>query len=419
MATVHKVSIQADLDAKNAQATAEKLHKTIKSTKDEAAAIKVPSGTTTAPKSAPAPSGSGGSAALKSAYQGSTNPASELTTYGQTRAMRPGGTGASARDFAQEAQGLGGLVRLYATYAANVFAVSAAFNALSAAQDTANMVKGLDQLGAAGGVALGSLSKQLVKATDGTVSLRQAMEATVKASSSGMNSKDILRMGEVAKKASQALGVDMGDALSRLSRGITKLEPELLDELGIFTRIDPAVQAYAKSVNKSVGQLTQFERQMAFSNAVLKEGEEKFGAISIETNNYTKLLAELKNTATDIGNALNTVLNPLVGLLASSPTALLGIVTALSAMIMKQALPAIGQFRESFAAATELAAGTAVRRVADAKAAKASELFRAKNEAFVKADELFQKFEDQDKILRAQLETTATGFSKSAKSLKK
>jgi len=155
-------------------------------------------------------------------------------------------TGASARDFAQQAQGLGGLVRLYATYAANLFAVSAAYTALSRAQDTANMVKGLDQLGAASGVALGTLSKNLVKAMDGAVSLREAMEATVKASSSGMSSKDIIRMGEAAKKASQALGVDMSDALSRISRGITKLEPELLDELGIFTRIDPAVQAYAK-----------------------------------------------------------------------------------------------------------------------------------------------------------------------------
>jgi hypothetical protein len=141
---------------------------------------------------------------------------------------------------------VGGLVRLYATYAANVFAVSAAFNALSAAQDTANMVQGLNQLGAASGVALGNLSKNLVKVTDGAVSLREAMEATVKASSSGMVSKDILRMGEVAKKASQALGINMPDALSRISRGITKLEPELLDELGIFARIDPALQAYAK-----------------------------------------------------------------------------------------------------------------------------------------------------------------------------
>lgn len=89
-------------------------------------------------------------------------------------------------------------------------------------------------------------------------------------------------MGEVAKKASQALGINMSDALSRISRGITKLEPELLDELGIFTRIDPAVTAYAKKVNKATSELTQFERQMAFANAVLEEGERKFNEIKID-----------------------------------------------------------------------------------------------------------------------------------------
>lgn len=370
MATVHKVSIQADLDAKNAQATAEKLHKTIKSTKDEAAAIKVPSGTTTAPKQAPAPTGSGGSAALKSAYQGSTNPAAELTQYGQTRAMRPGGTGASARDFAQEAQGLGGLVRLYATYAANVFAVSAAFTALSAAQDTSNMVKGLDQLGAASGMALGRLSKDLVKATDGALSLREAMEATVKSSSSDMATKDIMRMGEVAKKASLALGVNMSDAMSRLSRGITKLEPELLDELGIFTRIDPAVQAYAKTVGKSVQELTEFERRMAFTNAVLKEGEEKFGAIDIAANGYTQLLAKLKDAATQIGNTLNSVLTPIVTLLSQSPMALYGVIAALTGMVLKQAVPALGSLRESMLTTTGETINNATTRINQFKLAQ-------------------------------------------------
>ena len=75
---------------------------------------------------------------------------SENIEYGRARG-NIGGTGASARDFANQAQGLGGLVRLYATVAANVFAVTAAFNALSQAMDTANMVKGLDTLGAASG----------------------------------------------------------------------------------------------------------------------------------------------------------------------------------------------------------------------------------------------------------------------------
>ena len=46
---------------------------------------------------------------------------------GQYAAQRGAiGTGAAGRDFSKESQGLGGLVRLYATFAANIYAVGAA-----------------------------------------------------------------------------------------------------------------------------------------------------------------------------------------------------------------------------------------------------------------------------------------------------
>lgn len=294
----------------------------------------------------------------------------EYTEYGRTRAMREGGTGASARDFANQAQGLGGLVRLYATYAANIFAVSAAFNALSAAMDTTNMIKGLNQLGAASGTALGNLSKELVAATDGAVSLREAMEATVKASSSGMSNKDIIRMGEAAQKASLALGVNMSDALSRMSRGITKLEPELLDELGLFVRVDDAASEYAKTVGKTASELTGFERRMAFANATLEQAEKKFGAIDIESNPYTQLLAELKNFAQAAGEVMNVALVPLVKLLSSSPLALTTVIGGLAAVLLKQAVPAFGQLRDSLKASADEAAQIAKARAEEAISAK-------------------------------------------------
>ncbi len=305
------------------------------------------------------------------AYKAAANPAQESIDYGRSRSLRPGGTGASARDFAQEAQGLGGLVRLYATYAANIFAVGAAYRALSNAMDTTNMVQGLNQLGAASGMALGSLSKELVKATDGAISLREAMESVAKASSSGMSSKDILRMGEVAKKASQALGVDMADAVNRITRGITKLEPELLDEIGIFTRVDSAVQAYAKSTGKAVSSLTDFERRMAFANAVLEEGEKKFNAINIDTNPYTKLTAAIKDAAQKGLELVNVVLTPLVKFLGESPTALMTVLAGIAGLIVKQALPAIGQFKAGLASMADEATALSVQKAADAEAARA------------------------------------------------
>jgi len=109
----------------------------------------------------------------------------EVGEYNRARGAAGAG-GASARDFADQARGLGGLVRLYATYAANIFAVTAAFNALREAMQTDMMIRSLDQLGSATGTAMGGIAKQFAAASGGAISLREAAEATAKAMSSGM-----------------------------------------------------------------------------------------------------------------------------------------------------------------------------------------------------------------------------------------
>lgn len=270
----------------------------------------------------------------------------EVEDYNMARGAA-GAAGGSARDFADQARGLGGLVRLYATFAANIFAVSAAFTALSRAMDTTNMVKGLDQLGAASGRNLGTLSKQLAQASDGAVSLREAMEATVKASSAGLSSKQILEMGEGAKKAAQALGLDMTDALSRLSRGISKIEPELLDELGIYVKLEDATEKYARSIGKTAASLTDYERRQSFALAALDQLNKKFGEIQIDTNPYNKLLASLQNLLQTGLEVVNRVLGPIVKFLSESPVALTAVLLLIGKTLLTQAIPYFGQFRKS------------------------------------------------------------------------
>ena len=275
----------------------------------------------------------------------------EGTEYGVARGAV--GTGAAGRDFAKQAQGLGGLVHVYATFAANLFAVGAAFRALSEAADTTNMIKGMDQLGAATGKSLGTIAKRLVETTDGAISFRDAIEATTKGAAAGLSSTQMSQMAEVAKKASQSLGISMPDALSRLSRGISKLEPELLDELGLYTKIDKATQDYARTIGKTAASLTDYEKRQAFANAVLKEGLDKFSAVELAANPYDKLLASLKNVGQQSLEVLNTALTPIVNILSASPSGLLAVLTGIGVMLLKQAIPALGQYRKSIAAVAE------------------------------------------------------------------
>ena len=102
----------------------------------------------------PAPRMAGGGSAAIASGGGAKPPGGGASAQAEYGAMRgaAGATGASARDFARESEGLSGLVRVYATFAANIYVVATAFSVLSKAMDTTNMVQGLNQLGAASGV---------------------------------------------------------------------------------------------------------------------------------------------------------------------------------------------------------------------------------------------------------------------------
>jgi lambda family phage tail tape measure protein len=278
---------------------------------------------------------------------------SENVDYGVSRGTI--GTGAGARDFAKESQGLGGLVRLYATVAANAFAATAAFNALSNAMNTTNMVQGLNQLGAASGVALGSLSKQLVEASYGAISLKDAMSATAQATSAGISSKQLKELTIIARNASQALGRDMGDSLTRLTRSVTKLEPELIDELGLFSKIGPATDAYAKSIGKTATSLNAFEKNQAFLNAVLAEGNQKYSEISIDANPYQQLQASLSNLTQTGLEFINKFLTPLASVLASNTLLLGTVVAGLGLKLLGMAVPAFTSWRDELTKSAQTA----------------------------------------------------------------
>ena len=235
-----------------------------------------------------------------------------------------GQRGAAGRDFAglrDASDSTSGIVAAYATAAANMFAITAAFKALADAAKVQQLKEGLELVGAQSGVTLSIVSKNLEKVTGYGISAAEAMKSVASATAAGFSGKEIERLGGVARGAAVALGRDLSDAMDRLTRGSIKLEPELLDELGIMTRIDDAVTIYANAHNKAKSSLTQTERRQAFLNAVLEEGEAKFSSISesVPISAYDKLTAAMKNMSTAGIGALVKTLEPLIDLLTTFP----------------------------------------------------------------------------------------------------
>lgn len=181
----------------------------------------------------------------------------------------------TTKNFSKMAQGInGGLVPAYATLAANLFAVSAAFTFLKDAGNLVTLQKGQEAYAGATGVALRSLSNDIIAATEAQINFTDASQAAAIGTASGLSGEQLTKLGTAAKDASIILGRDVTDSFNRLVRGVTKAEPELLDELGIILRLDDATRKYADSLNLNQKDLTAFQRSQAVANDVLEQAEQ-------------------------------------------------------------------------------------------------------------------------------------------------
>jgi hypothetical protein len=281
----------------------------------------------------------------------------------------------SAKSFSKMSSTIeGGLVPAYATLAAHVFAVTAAFGILSRSQAVKQLNEGLLFTGRAAGENLTIVTKNLREITENAVSSADAMRALAVGVSAGFSEGQMEGLTKVAKGASLALGRDMTDALDRLVRGAAKLEPEILDELGIMVRLDDATEKYAASIGVAAGELTQFERRMAFTNAIIEQGESKFGALSasVASNPFNQLSATFDDMVKAGMNFVNFVAGPIAGFLAGNMGALIATMGVLGTGVVNMMVPALTQAGKASAEMAEQMADSAKATIANTKATKGS-----------------------------------------------
>ena len=243
----------------------------------------------------------------------------------------------------QSMVGGGGLVGAYATLAANVFALTAAFGVLQRAAAAEQLAAGLAYTGEVAGRNLPYIADRLREITGEAVSTQEAMSSVALATSSGFSGTQIAELGKVAKGASLALGRDMTDALNRLIRGAAKLEPELLDELGIMVRLDKASEDYAAQIGTTASQLTHFQQRQAFLNAIIKEGTEAFSGVAeaIDVNPYDQLAAALSDLLKSFVTFINNAVVPLAQFFSKSKLGLIGGVLLFASTIRSTLLPGL------------------------------------------------------------------------------
>ena len=253
-----------------------------------------------------------------------------------------------AKDFSKQAQGLGGLVHIYATVAANIWALGTAFNQLRESANLEAVIQAQKQLEIQTGKSLGAVTRSLQQGTDGALSLANSMRLANTVVSAGFGGKFADDVAKIAGGASKALGRDLTDAVTRLTRGIAKMEPEILDELGLFVKLEVATRKYAEENNKLVKDLTEFERRQAFANEATRQGIELYGDLSanVETNPYDQLSSSLVNVKDKILSVVSATLagTGVIQSFAGSMAGMSGILFLLVQRLANMAIPELANF---------------------------------------------------------------------------
>ena len=144
--------------------------------------------------------------------------------------------------------------------------------------------------------------KQLRRATAGLVTDTELMTQANMALTLGSanNTQQFAQLAKTAQQLGRALGLDTAFALNSLNVGIARQSRLVLDNLGLIVSVSDANEKYARSLGKTVAQLTDAEKSEAFRVEAMTQAGRKLAELGPMTMNagdeFRGLATELTNT---------------------------------------------------------------------------------------------------------------------------
>jgi len=126
---------------------------------------------------------------------------------------------------------------------------------------------------------------ELEKATGGVIDKFDILESVNKATSFGIDLTQgrLLKLVDASSKAAAMMGTDLKFAFDSLIIGTARESKAILDNLGVMVDVTGVQEEYAKSINKTVEELTDEEQKISVLNAVLDNLGKTQASISNDT----------------------------------------------------------------------------------------------------------------------------------------
>lgn len=166
------------------------------------------------------------------------------------------------------------------------------------------------------GDSMDNIIKSVSEASLGTVSNMSIIESSNKAMMLGVSgsAEELASLMEIAALRGRAMGISTTQAFDDMVRGIGRMSPMILDNLGIVVDAEGTYGAYADSIGKSSSELTRSEKIQALLNKVIDEGnkllEDAGGLVDDNAAKYERLEARVDNYQATLAMAVDNAINP-------------------------------------------------------------------------------------------------------------
>lgn len=217
-----------------------------------------------------------------------------------------------------------------------------------------------DRLSASAGITAKTLLIDLRKASAGTVSdfdlIRKANLAL--AGAQGEFGKAfgaaLPKLLETARVQAKATGESVDFLFQSLVSGVKRASPRLIDNTGIVLKLAEANEAYAKSIGKTVDQLTEEDKQIAILNATLEAGQRAIDLLGGANETAAEKIARAQSTVTNILDRLALSVQPGFELIMDGVNRVLGAIEKIAGLVGIFLSPIVEIFGTVFSTAIDL-----------------------------------------------------------------
>lgn len=209
---------------------------------------------------------------------------------------------------------------------AAMLAVTQAIRAGKAVFEFGEEAAALDRLSNAGdnlarsmGSNMDVIVAKVREASKGTVADMDIIASASKSMMLGVSADadEMANLMEIAALRGRAMGISTTQAFDDIVRGIGRMSPLILDNLGIIVDADSTYGAYAESIGKAASELSSIEKRQALLNRVLDEGNKMLaqtgGLVDDTASSFERLEANSKNLANNLKMTLAPALSAVVG----------------------------------------------------------------------------------------------------------